>query len=47
MKPVPMVQLVALQVSITERLSLIKDKTLIGLHELVTYGLKGSAAYGK
>mmetsp|Transcript_40464 Transcript_40464/g.96170 ORF Transcript_40464/g.96170 Transcript_40464/m.96170 type:complete len:442 (+) Transcript_40464:1016-2341(+) len=45
MKPVPMVQLVALQVSITERLSLIKDKTLIGLHELVTYGLKGSAAY--
>jgi hypothetical protein len=35
-----------LQVSLAHRKVLMKDQeTLLGLHELLTYGLKGMAAY--
>lgn len=35
-----------LQVGISNRRALIGNDTLLGLHELLTYGLKGSCAYG-
>jgi hydroxylamine reductase (hybrid-cluster protein) len=33
------------QVSLLHRREVMSDKTLLGLHELLTYGLKGVAAY--
>lgn len=35
-----------MQIGISNRRDLMKNDTLLGLHELITYGVKGAAAYG-